>query len=173
MEPLVESTDYGKDEAKSLLQHHARFEEIKSYSADIERLNCLAAFMTKVANQHLDDPTSTSDKQAKYLSITEANDIEVEKEILEVPELVKVEEMVEKEVIEVVEEERRILQAIGLFGYSNNDLVLKKNDTVLVLDQSNNDLWNVCAIHGSSGYFPKNRLQVTSNKVIILKKWKQ
>ncbi|CAD5123350.1 DgyrCDS11708 [Dimorphilus gyrociliatus] len=172
IEPLVESTDYGKDEAgaKSLLQRHARFEEeIKSYSDDIERLNCLAAFMTKAANQHSYDPASTPDKRAKYSSITEANDVEVEEEIIEVPELVEVEEMVEKEVIEVVEEERRIPQAIALYGYSKDELVVKKNDTVLVLDQSNDDWWNVRAIDGSSGYFPRNRLQVTSDKVVIRK----
>lgn len=172
IEPLVESTDYGKDEsgAKSLLQRHARFEEeIKSYADDIERLNRLAAFMTKAASQHLFDPANTPDKRSKNSILGEANDIEVEEEIVEVPHTMEVEELVEKEVIEIVEEEKRIPQAIATFSFSRDDFVVKKNDTLLVLDQSNKDWWNVRKIDGSNGYMPRNRLEVTNDKIVMKK----
>ena len=53
--PLVQSEDYGREEAgvKSLLQRHTRLEEeVRAYSDDIARLQELATLMTKAANAH-------------------------------------------------------------------------------------------------------------------------
>jgi len=159
--PLVLSEDYGKDQptAKNLLQRHNHLdEEIKAFGQDIERLDQLAALMTKASNTLSMTPEKTSRLTVPMAQTPGDNEDEdeVEQEFVDVPYEYEVEEVQEQEVMKEEVVERSIPQIRALYPYSGNGMEMEKGEILLLVQKTNNDWWSARRANGQEGYVPAN-----------------
>ncbi|KAH7971899.1 hypothetical protein HPB52_003664 [Rhipicephalus sanguineus] len=123
---LVSSKDYGKDEpsAQALLQRHSCLEsEMNAYGTDIRRLRDQADRMVR----------SGVDSLAIYLDAIN-EDAEPSDEWTEELQLVPVEEwvdeVVEKEAVQTVVEERKVPQVKALYPFTGQNMNVQKGEQI-------------------------------------------
>ncbi|XP_065309042.1 spectrin beta chain-like isoform X2 [Dermacentor albipictus] len=159
---LVSSKDYGKDEpsAQALLQRHSCLEsEMNAYGTDIRRLRDQADRMVR----------SGVDSLAIYLDALN-EDAEPSDDWTEELQLVPVEEwvdeVVEKEAMQTVVEERKVPQVKALYPFSGQNMNIQKGEIMTLLNRTNADWWNVRQIDGEEGFVPANYVRELEPRII-------
>uniref|UniRef100_A0A2R5L953 Putative spectrin beta chain non-erythrocytic 5 isoform x6 n=1 Tax=Ornithodoros turicata TaxID=34597 RepID=A0A2R5L953_9ACAR len=158
--PLVTSHDYGEDEpsAQALLQRHGSLEsEIKAYGSDIQRLNDQADKMIK------------SGLASLSLLDAVAEDVEPEEEewtTVQQPKEEWVEELVEKEVLKEVTEERKVPQVRALYPFSGQGIEMQRGEVMTLVQKTNNDWWNVKKTSGHEGFVPANYVKEVEPRIV-------
>lgn len=148
--PVVSSEDYGKDEpsAQSQLQRLYHLEgELKAYSEDVKRLNeqadkLISAGITSL-NLTEKAPVALQEEVEEYVT-----------EIQLVPTEIEVEEIVYKEVLKNVTEERRVPQVQALYNFSGQGIEMSKGEKMTLLHKTNDDWWNIRKMDGREGFVP-------------------
>jgi len=167
--PLVCSEDFGKDQptAKNLLQRHNHLdEEIKAFGHDIERLDQLAAMMTKAASS-----LGGSSEKGMRLAVPRTydhpdDDDEVGQEFVDVPYEYQVEETREQEVIQEEVVEKAIPQVKIVYAYKGNGMEADKGEVLTLVSKTNSDWWSVRRANGQEGYVPANYVKEIEPKFV-------
>lgn len=157
---LVSSKDHGKDEpsAQALLQRHSRLEsEIKAYDSDIKRLNDQAHRMIELGISILHPIDSF---------VEEPEVDEWIEEVVMIPTEEFVDEVVEKEVLRDVVDERKIPQVRTLYPFSGHGMEIQRGETLILIHETNADWWNVRKANGQDGFVPANYVKIIEPKIV-------
>ncbi|XP_055956724.1 spectrin beta chain, non-erythrocytic 2 isoform X1 [Patella vulgata] len=164
--PIVTSDDYGKDaaSAQALLSRHNRLEkDIKSFNTEIKRLEELSVLMTKASTEHNISPAKFS---LPAENGEKSDEEEFGEEVIEVPQEVEVERVVEQEVLQDVVETRKIPQVKAMYAYKGQDTKVDKGEIMILLQQTNEDWWQVRQTDGTESFVPANYVKPVEPKVI-------
>eukprot|EP00057_Strongylocentrotus_purpuratus_P010375 XP_011664849.1 PREDICTED: spectrin alpha chain, non-erythrocytic 1 [Strongylocentrotus purpuratus] len=159
--PLVCSDDYGKDadSAKVMLQKHTVLhEQIQAYDNEVVQLrdNGQKMMATIKSNQaKIQDRSSPPTNEESFTT-----------ETVDVPYEVEEEEIVEREVIKEVIEERKYPQVKALYNYKGEDMQIAKGEIMILIDKTNNDWWSVRRGNAQEGFIPANYIKEVSPKVV-------
>ncbi|XP_030854700.1 spectrin beta chain, non-erythrocytic 5 [Strongylocentrotus purpuratus] len=159
--PLVCSDDYGKDadSAKVMLQKHTVLhEQIQAYENEVVQLrdNGQKMMATIKSNQaKMQDRSSPPTDEESFTT-----------ETVDVPYEVEEEEIVEREVIKEVIEERKYPQVKALYNYKGEDMQIAKGEIMILIDKTNNDWWSVRRGNAQEGFIPANYIKEVSPKVV-------
>ncbi|CAF0717385.1 unnamed protein product [Brachionus calyciflorus] len=173
------NSDCGKDEAsaQALLNRHVRIqEEIKAYEPEIRRLGeftdvlvgkrRFSSFPNEVKqqimkNQKLNDETEDSESD---LSITDSHLEET------------VDEIIEKEVTEMVTFQIEVQCVKALYPFQSKNFSLNRSEVLELKEKTNNEWWLLEKQNGQEGYAPANyvkelgALTLTKQKQQIVKR---
>ncbi|KAG1650605.1 Spectrin beta chain [Nymphon striatum] len=158
--PIVASKDYGKDEpsAQSLLQRHSRIEsEIKSYEDDVQRLNENAKKLIKMRIASLPIDNNNQDVVESF---------ELINEIQMIPTEIEEDEIIEKDVVRDCIEEKRIQQVRAIYPFDKHGIEINKGEVLMLLEQTNDDWWNVRKNNGQEGYVPANYVKEIESRIV-------
>ncbi|XP_043236847.1 spectrin beta chain, non-erythrocytic 2-like isoform X8 [Amphibalanus amphitrite] len=160
--PLVSSTDCGTDEpgaASLLARHKDTVGEINAYQDDI---TALAAQADKLQKAGI---TSLSLSGAPEVAEVE----EWTQETRLVPKEVWEDEPVERTEYRIVTEERQIPQVKALYPFQGQDMQVVKGEVMFLLNQTNDDWWNVRKASGQDGFVPANYVKEIEPKLVTMK----
>lgn len=163
---LVASNDYGEDEpsAQALLQRHGSLEsEVKAYGSDIQRLNDQADRMIKsgVASLSFLNAVIEDGEPGDVEWTTQ----EVQQQVQD-PREEWVEEVVQREMLKEVTEEKKVPQVRALYPFSGQGIEIQRGEVMTLVQKTNDDWWNVRKAAGQEGFVPANYVKEVEPRVV-------